>query len=164
MGILLDFIEERLNQARANMQPQSNRVISFRQNSPVKRAVPLFGADGSNEFEDWASYRTPKLNGPGTQPLQAELKVVDSDIDKWDGRPNPNLPVMPSHGRRLDYEKSTDQQPISKGILTPADVWDGVVRSNVPKKSLESSRPTGKTIGDEIAESWNKVETYDFRF
>jgi hypothetical protein len=143
------------------MQTQ-NRVTSFRQNNPVKRAVPLFGADPSNEFEDWANFRTPKLKGPGTgtQPLQTELKEYDSDVDKWKG-PNPNLPSLLSHGKRLNYDDSTDQRPIKAFQGEIGDIWDGQIQ-NTPKKDFQSVRTSREPIIANVYARDIRKNGYDF--
>jgi hypothetical protein len=158
-----DFLARRqIGRVQASKAYQMQK---FTNAQPTKRrAVPLFGSD-SGFGEDWASYRTPKTQGPGAQPLPPELKNIDADsnLERW--VPDPSVPSLISHGRALNYQHQSDQRPVTHfSGETTAEAWDGVVRASEPRKSLETSRRAReKTIADKITEEWNKVEPYDFR-
>jgi hypothetical protein len=95
--------------------------------------------------------------------LPAELKNIDADssLERW--VPDLTKPGLVSHGRRLNYENQSDQQAITHfSGETTAERWDGVIRSNEPRKSLETSRRGhDKTEGDKQAED---LKRYPFDF
>jgi hypothetical protein len=133
---------------------QSGRVQTYRRQpfqsaEPQKRAIPLFGSEPGAFGEDWADYRVAQVKGSGPQPVQPELKIVDANVHLEDWKPDPSIPSLVSHGKRLNYENQSDQRPVVSFQGEVADKWDGVIRSNTPKKSFETSRRGGdKTEAD----------------
>lgn len=132
---------------------------------PKKLSVALFGANPNEAFGlDWASYRSPKPQGPATTPqsLQSELKSVDSDAGLETWKPDPSKPSLTSHGRVLNYQNQSDQRPVLSFSGTIDEKWDGIVRSTEPKKSMETSpRGHDKTEGDRQGED---LRRYPFDF
>ena len=148
-------------------QPTIGRVQSYRREpfqSATKRPRPvaLFGASPDGFALDYVTYRSPKTMGAGTQPLAPELKNIDADsnLERW--VPDPSVPSLISHGRALNYSHESDQRPVLSFRGETSDVWDGIVRSSEPKKSLETSRRShDKTEGDRQAED---LKRYPFDF
>lgn len=122
---------------------QTYRVFKTQQPQTQKpRPVALFGASPDGFALDYVTYRSAKVNGPAVepQPLQTELKSFDSDPEK-PFTPDPNMPSMIGHGKKLNYSNQSDQRAVNHfSGETTAEAWDGIVRANEPKRSLETSR------------------------
>lgn len=150
MGIILDFLRERLeNRFQSAERVQGYRMQPF--SAEKSRPVALFGASPDGFALDYVTYRTAKPQGPGTQPLQTESKEFDADVEKWKG-PNPNIPSLVPHGRRLDYSHAaTDQRPPVGHSVTPGDkpiTLDAVE----PRKDFQALRNRHEpTPGDQAA-------------
>lgn len=142
--------------------PLPEKSTAFTQ--PKKpRAIPLFGAD-SGFGEDYAVYRVSQPQPFGPQPLE-HRENVHGFIR---GVGEPPLPAERGYEdpvtspRASRTSETTDQKPISKGILTPSDVWDGIVRNEPKKKNFQTaSRGHEKTEGDKQAEDLKRYP-YDF--
>lgn len=135
----------------------ASRDQSYRMQQPFKnqlqkrRAVALFGSDPNEAFGlDWVSYGASKPQGPGNSPVQKELQDFDRDPEK-PLAPNPDVPLMISHGKTLNYGNKTDQRPIVGFQGEIGDVWDGKIR-NTPKQTFQSVRGNKQlTDGDQAA-------------
>jgi hypothetical protein len=127
----------------------------------------MFGADVNEGFGlDWANYR---LARPGVQGVvnpdspRPERENINGHI-REDAQPliGPTEEYQdPSISSRGSWtSEGTDQRPTSVGHdVTPAD--KPVTLNHQIRKSLESSRPKGTTIADQIAKEM-KNEPYDF--
>jgi hypothetical protein len=142
---------------------QSQREVIHFKNEPKRKPVALFGSDPNEAFSlDWVSYRSPKLNGPGTQPLEHHENVhgyVNPDSKRPIVDQEPYMDAATSRIFKRTSE-ATDQKPTSIGhdvstLDKEVTLW------KEPKKSLEGSRTHEKTIGDRIAEEMKK-ESYWF--
>jgi hypothetical protein len=149
MGIVIDFLRERFDQARANWQPPGPVRKYGRLESRPERKIPLFGSD-SGFGEDYADYRShpPGVQGainPGVPRFERENLDGVVDLEKW--QPDSSVPKMPSHGRGLDYSHETDQRPISsfRGEMSNKPITLSVEA----KKDFQGVRKTsGPTVGD----------------
>lgn len=147
--------EQRLQQ----LFGQPAREITYLNNAESKRKPALFGSDPySGPFEDYAG--EPRIRGVGSVPRPDKPENVSGFVENW--QPVEGVPKMPSHGRALDYSHNTDQRTVVSFQGEVSEKWDGQIRSHEPKKSLETSRPTQKTIGDKIGEEMRKTESYWF--
>jgi hypothetical protein len=165
---LIDVLLQRWDRFLGNLQPVRTASKSYRMetlplnNTPPKRAIPLFGAD-SGFGEDWSYLTAPEIKGPATtpQPVQSELKIVDDDVERWKG-PNPDVPSLTPHGKTLDYSRNTDQQPVRSFSGEISDVWDGQIRNVVQRQGFQSVREKSElTPGDRAAEELRHYP-YDF--
>jgi hypothetical protein len=65
-----------------------------------------------NKRVRWTSYRTGQVKGSGPQPLQTELREVDSSVNLERWVPDPNIPSLVAHRRKLKYENQCDQKAV----------------------------------------------------
>jgi len=171
MVLIIDVALARLDAFLSRIQgvlPVSGRVQFYRQqslqNAPQEHAIPLFGAESGAFGEDWADYRVAQVKGPATQsqPLQNEMRQYDGDIEKWRG-PNPEIPSMVAHGKRLDYGRNTDQQPIHSLSGSIDEKWDGQIRNVAKRPDFQALRGKSEpTIGDQHAIDLRKKYEFDF--
>jgi len=150
---------------RSLLQPQQNRVISYRNPETKKRPIAAFGADPSGFGEDWASYRLPKTTPVGPVPLESHENVHGFIHGKGEPpvatqEPYQDVNLSPSH---KSTNVGTDQRPISG--LHEADYDKPITLHNEPKKSFESDlgknprTPTPSDIAEKDQKAWN----FDFR-
>jgi hypothetical protein len=112
-------------------------------------------------FQPWAN-DVGKPEGGVVLKIEKENRDGELSLENW--TPNPNVPSMIPHDRRLSYSSSGSDQRVVAHDFTPADkpvTLGGGIELN--KSFLTTARSREKTVADRIAEEWNKTETYDFR-
>jgi hypothetical protein len=169
MSTVIDRVLQRFDIFMARFQPVS-RVRGYRQqpfqNALQKpRPVALFGATPDGFALDYVTYRAPSVGiqgaiNPAAPRYERENPDGEINLETW--KPNPNVPSLISHGKRLDYSRGTDQEPIRSFSGTIDEKWDGLVR-NIPKRPDFQSVRTKRepTIADAHAEDIRKTG-YDF--
>jgi hypothetical protein len=76
------------------------------------------------------------------------MKQFDDDIEKWKG-PNPDIPSLVAHGRKLDYTHQSDQRPVLSFSGETSEAWDGEIRNTTKRPDFQGVRKTsGPTVGD----------------
>ncbi len=156
-------IGERIDGLVASIQGSVSRdQTRLTRMEPQKpRGIPLFGTDSSEAFAlDWSN-EVGRPKGGVVPKIEKENRDGEYlNLENW--QPNPNLPSLVGHGKRLTYQP-TDQQPIRQfDGETTAEAWDGVIRSNENRKSFETSRRGHEeTEGDRQAQD---LKRYPYNF
>lgn len=168
---LIDVLRARFDNFmnRLGFRPAVSAVKGYHQQplqnaQPKKHAIPLFGSDPEDPFGfGYSAIRSTQPQGPGSLPLQSELKVVDADANLEDWKPNPDIPSLISHGKKLDYSHAGDQKPTSVGHdISPLDK-EITLNSVEARKDFQSARGKSEpTIGDLHAIDLKKHYSYDF--
>jgi hypothetical protein len=167
MSLLARFFP-RVDMFLARFQLSSARVQTYRMqsfNAEKSRPVALFGADPSGFGEDYVAYKVPQPQPFGPQPLE-HRENVHGFIRGVSEAPLPTErgyedPAISPHASRTS--ETTDQKPISKGILTPGDVWDGIVRNEPKKKNFQTMVGKELTPADLHAIDLKTKYEFDFR-